>query len=137
MLLTWYTWTMNVMFCLFANAISGPLGLRALLSFSKFHPDVNINIHTGEIYPSSYEVTPVSLILLSIYKGMMNSRKYFEESPDTGFFGKNYSRIWNLVQVYIFRMLFVGIFLTLILLPCIILCNVAISLTLAITAWAW
>lgn len=84
-----------------------------------------------------YEVTPISIKLKKVYNGMMTSRSYFENSPDTGFFGKNYSRLWNLVEVYIFRMIFVGILLNLILLPSIIICNVIISLLLAITAWAW
>lgn len=137
MFLTWYTWTMNVMFFLFANAISGPLGIRALLSMNKFHPDVEINSKTGKISPNYYEVTPVYLKLKKVYDGMMKSRRYFEESPDTGFFGKNYSRLWNLVEVYIFRMIFAGILFTLILIPSFIICNVVISILLAITAWAW
>lgn len=36
----WFTWTANVMYWLFANAFSGPLGLRALFGIHKFYPDV-------------------------------------------------------------------------------------------------
>lgn len=54
--LRWYTWTMNVMFYLFANAFSGPFGLRALFGISEFHPDVTIDSHTGVVRPSDYTV---------------------------------------------------------------------------------
>lgn len=47
---------MNVMFYLFANAFSGPFGLRALFGISEFHPDVTIDSHTGVVRPSDYTV---------------------------------------------------------------------------------
>lgn len=47
--LTWYTWTMNVMFWLFVNAISAKFGLRALFSVRTFHPDVYIDPNTGRV----------------------------------------------------------------------------------------
>lgn len=66
MLLTWYTWTVNIMFWLFANAISGPMGIRALFSPWSFHPDVTINSQTGEVTPSSFKVNPVIVRFRSV-----------------------------------------------------------------------
>lgn len=68
---------------------------------------------------------------------MRDSRNSFENAPDTGFFGKNCARICNLLEVYIFRFLIVGVVFVIILMPITIICNFVISLILAITAFAW
>lgn len=39
----YYVWTVNIIFWLFANAISGPIGIKALISTKAFHPDVEVN----------------------------------------------------------------------------------------------
>lgn len=68
---------------------------------------------------------------------MSKSRRNFENSPDTGFFGKNISRIWNYFEVYIFRFIVAGIIVTLILFPIAIILNVVLSVAFALTAWLW
>jgi hypothetical protein len=68
---------------------------------------------------------------------MMNSRDNFESQPDTGFFGKSFARLWNLVEVYVFRLLIGGILITLVLFPLAIVVNVILSVILALTSWAW
>lgn len=68
---------------------------------------------------------------------MVNSRNSFENSADTGFFGKNCARICNLIEVYFFRFLIVGICVVLIILPILIILNTAISIFLALTSWLW
>lgn len=68
---------------------------------------------------------------------MRNSRCHFESSADTGLFGKNLYRVFNLIEVYIFRFLLVGIIGVLIILPTLIISNVVISTLLAFTAWLW
>lgn len=68
---------------------------------------------------------------------MRDSRNEFENAPDTGFFGKNCARICNLCEVYIFRFLIVGVLIVIIIIPIIIIINFVVSLTLAITAFAW
>jgi len=68
---------------------------------------------------------------------MRDSRNQFENAPDTGFFGKNCARLCNLFEVYIFRFLIVGVFIVIILMPITIIINFVVSLTLAITAFAW
>lgn len=75
--------------------------------------------------------------MANVCKGMSRSRRDFENSPDTGFFGKNCARICNYVEVYFFRFLIVGIIGVLIIIPILIIANFVISLVLALTAWAW
>lgn len=67
----------------------------------------------------------------------MSVRNHFESSPDTGILGKNISRIWNLFEVYIFRFLIAGIFVSLILFPAAIIANTCLSLILSATAIFW
>lgn len=97
------------MFWLFANAISGPIGLRALVGISNFHPDVEIDSRTGIVSQSYYSVTPVLGRFIRVWDGMMKSRQNFESAPDNGFFGKNIARMWNYFEVYVFRFLLAGI----------------------------
>lgn len=68
---------------------------------------------------------------------MKASRDDFEHQPDTGFFGKNCARICNLIEVYFFRFLIVGVIGVLMALPILILINFSLSIVLALTAWAW
>jgi hypothetical protein len=68
---------------------------------------------------------------------MVDSRNAFENSADTGFFGKNCARICNLIEVYFFRLIIVGIVIVLILMPILIILNTIISLILALTSWLW
>ncbi|CAD8119201.1 unnamed protein product [Paramecium sonneborni] len=133
----YFAWTANVIFWLFANGISGPLGIRALFQCNVFYPDVEINSRTGVVRHTNYSVTPVVVHMANVCKGMNQSRRDFENSPDTGFFGKNCARICNYVEVYFFRFLIVGIIGVLIVIPILILANFTISLVLALTAWAW
>ena len=128
---------MNVMFNLFANAFAGPFGLRALFGISEFHPDVTIDSYTGVVKPSHYTVKTLICYLSEVYTGMSNSRDNFERQPDNGFFGKNCARICNLIEVYIFRFLFVGVICVTICFPILVIINVVISLLFALTAWLY
>lgn len=68
---------------------------------------------------------------------MEKSREEFEASEDTGIFGKGCLRICNLIEVYIFRFLFVGIFCVLILKPFLILLNFTLHLFISLTSIMW
>lgn len=57
--------------------------------------------------------------------------------PDRGLFGKNFSRYFNYAECYIFRLLFVGIFLTLILYPIAIILASLVMFVLIVTPWVW
>ncbi|CAK70170.1 unnamed protein product (macronuclear) [Paramecium tetraurelia] len=133
----YYVWTVNIIFWLSANAVSGPIGIKALIKSEKFKPDVVIDSTTGKVKPSNFTVTPLIVKFFSVLEGMRNSRCHFEGSPDTGLFGKNLYRVFNLIEVYIFRFLLVGVIGVIIILPTIIISNVVISTLLALTAWLW
>jgi len=68
---------------------------------------------------------------------MQASRRSFESKPDTGIFGKNFARVWNLIEVYLFRFLIVGIIIVLILFPAAIILNIMFSVVFALTSWLW
>jgi hypothetical protein len=72
-----------------------------------------------------------------VLEGVSKSRQQFEEAPDLGLLGKNVSRIFNYFECYVFRFLFVGIFLVLVCYPVLILAGSAISAALILTFWAW
>lgn len=133
----YYVWTVNIIFWLTANAISGPIGIKALFSSNYFYPDTTIDSHTGVVRPSHLKITPVRVYFSKVLEGMRNSRYHFESSPDTGLFGKKIYRLFNLIEVYIFRFLIVGIFGVVIFMPTLIISNFIISLLMAITAWLW
>lgn len=54
-----------------------------------------------------------------------------------GLLGKNVSRIFNYIECYVFRLLFVGIFLVLICYPILIVSASSVTLCLVVTFWAW
>lgn len=68
---------------------------------------------------------------------MKRSREQFENSPDTGFFGKTFTRIWNFTEVYIYRFFLVGLLLCLIIYPLAIIINVSFSICFALTSFVW
>lgn len=68
---------------------------------------------------------------------MEKSRREFEESEDSDMFGKGCLRICNLIEVYIFRFLFVGVFCTLILKPMLILLISSMLFFMFITSVMW
>ena len=123
-------------FWLFVNAIVGPIGIKALYKTEDFFVGQSIN-ENGEIYGTHPKVTPVLSAWKKSFKGIKLSRAKFESRPDKGFFGKNFSRIFNYIECYIFRLIFVAIIIMGILFPAAIVVNSTISLALAITSWAW
>jgi len=138
MLIRYRVWVQNAMYWLFVMAIASPLGIRALCGFKPFHPDKECDLYTGVIRQArnpEYE-TVISTFLL-VMKSISDDRDHFENQPDTGFFGKKFSRICNLIYNYIFKFIFVGLFLTLVCFPILIIFNFVISLFLAVTSFLW
>ena len=68
---------------------------------------------------------------------LKKSRQQFEDTPDRGLFGKKFSRIFNLIECFVFRLLFSGIFCVLICYPILIIFNFIISTVLVLTVWLW
>ena len=119
-------------------AIASPLGIRALCGISPFYPDKECDEITGEIRPKLHtKVETVISTFLLVLKSIKDDRNSFEAQPDTGFFGKKFTRFCNLLYNYIFKLFFVGFFLVLVCYPVLIVFNVIFSLLLAISACAW
>lgn len=57
--------------------------------------------------------------------------------PDRGLFGKNFSRIFNYLECYLFRLILVGIIGTLAIYPILIILLSGFSVVLALTVWIW
>lgn len=68
---------------------------------------------------------------------MNKSRQHFESLPDRGLFGKNFSRYFNYAECYIFRLLIVGVMLTLIIYPIAIIIQSLVMFILILTVWVW
>jgi hypothetical protein len=75
--------------------------------------------------------------ILFEYLGMRASREAFEKAPDDGFFGKSCARIINLIEVYIFRFLFVGIFMILMCFTFVCVMNIMFTIFLMVTMVIW
>ena len=138
MLVRYRVWVQNAMYWLFVMAIAGPLGIRALCGCEPFYPDKECDENTGEIRQSrNPEIQTVFSTFMLVMKSIEDDRNHFESQPDTGFFGKKFSRICNLIYNYIFKFIFVGLFLTLICFPLLIIGNFLICLLLAVTSFIW
>ena len=74
---------------------------------------------------------------MRVMEGMEASRKLFENSPDDGFFGKSCARLFNLVEVYLFRFLLVGVGGMLMVFPFLILINITFSTLILFTMFLW
>jgi hypothetical protein len=72
-----------------------------------------------------------------VLEGVSRSRAHFEALPDRGLFGKNFSRVFNYFECYVFRLAFVGVAITLILYPIAIIVSSLLMGFLIITVWAW
>lgn len=131
-----YNWTKNSLFYLVALVWVGPLGIKQLLSFSEFNRDQYIR---NSLEPYITYVTGRSLYLqfMRVIDGMQQSRCRFEALPDTGLFGKNLTRVLNYIECYVFRFLFVGIILLLIVKPIAIVLYCLVTVVLIFTIWAW
>ncbi|CAD8131187.1 unnamed protein product [Paramecium sonneborni] len=97
-----------------------PYRLQALYSIESFYNDQVIDEQTGGVRDDELIQTICSTLKL-VYKGMNKARDEFENFEDSGMFGKRCTRLCNLIEVNIFRFLFVGVFCTLILKPILIL----------------
>ena len=129
------TWSINFIAILAIMAWNGPWGLRCLWGTADFNCEKKINHTTGEIY---YETRSTVIgHFNSVLDGVERSRINFEQTPDLWLLCKKMSRFANYFECYIFRFLFVGVILTLIVYPILILLASSLSIILVLTFWAW
>lgn len=82
---TW-CWTWNAMF-FFGIVLPwcSPVGLRALLLFEPFMPDLELSQVNGTLFPRKSSLTStLASRLLSLWRHISKSRTHFETKPDTG-----------------------------------------------------
>ena len=133
----YWNWSNNVTLFLFYNAINGQYGIKALLQTKEFYTNIKVNPDTGETRPAGDATETVISTFRNIMKSIKKSRADFENSPDTGIFGKKFTRICNLMENYLYKFFLLGIILDLICFPLVIVLNTLICILLASTAYVW
>lgn len=133
----YWNWSNNVTLFLFYNAINGQYGIKALIFPNEFYTNIKVNPTTGAAQPTGEPTETVISTFKNVMKSISKSRKDFEDSPDTGIFGKKFTRICNLIENYIYKFLFLGVILDLICFPLVILLNTILCLVLSSTAYLW
>ena len=91
----------NGLFGLIANCIYGPFGFRSWVGLDEFQPDRDIDIYTGELKPVGSKFATWFGRIRAIWQNIAASRTDFEKTPDTGFFGKSFTRPFHLLWNYI------------------------------------
>lgn len=127
----------NASLFLLYNALSGPFSLKALFSISAFYLNYEIDVVTGKKKNFSDKTESVLSTFYNVLRSIKKSRNDFESAPDTGIFGKKFTRICNLLENYVFKLCFVGILICLFCFPLFILINSMISIILSITSYIW
>jgi len=130
-------WTIDLTYYSFRYAMSGSFGLKGLFYWERYFRDYSCDHHTGEVRNDLDEVRPVIVKFNNVLKGISKSRDSFENSPDTAFFGKTVGRVFNLIECYIFRLIFVGIFLVLLCHPLLNVLVTTFCLFLSFTSFLW
>jgi hypothetical protein len=128
-------WTINCAVFLIGFAWVGPTGLRCLFGAKEFKYDEYCNYQTG-VREYQTRKTVIGTFKTVTY-GIKRSRDYFESLPDRGLFGKKFSRYFNYLECYVFRLFFVGIIGVLILYPITIIVLSVLSVLLIVTVWIW
>ncbi|EAR95436.1 transmembrane protein, putative (macronuclear) [Tetrahymena thermophila SB210] len=134
--LRYKVWTINVFINLTQNLINGQFGLKSLFYTQPFSRGTYVEYRTGEEKNYGY-FHPYVYILKTTLNGIKKTMEDFEALPDRGLFGKNFARGVKYIECYVFRLLFVAIFLVGILMPIVIILNCLFSFALAITSWLW
>ena len=129
------SWTINCLVSLIGLSWVGPFGLRCLYGLGEFNYDEYADSNTGE--KRYYKRKSWLNTFLTVLDGIKKSRQQFENMPDRGLFGKNFSRWFNYAECYLFRFLFVGVVLVLIIYPILIVVLSFLCFALILTFWAW
>ena len=130
------TWTSNGMLGLIVSMWCSPVSIRALFKLKPFHPYKRLDSKTGEIVVDTHTtVKPFFYLLGQIWKNVFDSRRSFEEAPDSGFLGKSVTRFFNIIWTYGFGVLG-SAFLTATM-PTAILLNVCLCLALLAATPVW
>ena len=120
-------WNFNIF--IFKLMVDSMFGIKALFLIELYR-DNEIDSSTGEIIESN-RTTTFPLCVWDLWTMVKESRKEFEEAPDTGILGKGCMRIFHLIYNYIILLFFLGLLL-IIFYPLIIIFNVIICIILLV-----
>lgn len=133
----YFIFSNNAALFLLYNALSGPFSLKTLFSISAYYLNYEIDFVTGQKKNFSDKTESVISAFHNVWNSIKKSRDDFESAPDTGIFGKKFTRICNLLENYVFKFFFVGIIICLFFFPLIILINSVLSIILSLTSYIW
>ncbi|XP_067672611.1 uncharacterized protein [Haliotis asinina] len=133
-----WSWTWNSMFFFGVVIVwCSPVGLRALFSPSPFMADLKLSQVNGVLYPKPSSLTHTLLSRLrALWTHVHDSRKKFEETPDTGFLGKSFTRHINRIWNYVVKGAFGSLVLSVVF-PVFCVVTSSVSLILSITSPLW
>lgn len=126
----------SLMFKILKFIWEGPFGIKCLFLYSEFYTKYSIN-DQGVVQKNVRKIRPVLRCFVGVIHGIQKSRKWFEEAPDDGFFGKNFGRILNILYCFFVRFLFAGVLIILIIYPLMCLMCIFGGVIAAITTLIW
>lgn len=126
----------NGLFWVISNGLYGPYGLRSLIGLEDFQPDRTIDSDTGELIPTGSKYTTWFGKIRKLWRNIQTSRREFEEAPDEGFFGKSFTRPFNIVWNYVFKGFF-GTTLSLVYHPVFVLLQTLLTIVVTTTSPVW
>ena len=115
----------------------GKFGIRGLFSCGDYYRDWNVDRDTGILSKTRDKTRPFIRKFIGVIHGIQKSRKRFENSPDTGLFGKGCGRFCNILECYLVRLIIVGVFGILIIHPIINIITIISLFIVSITAIVW
>ena len=116
------------------TAWNSSFGLKSLC-YQDIYMDLSCNSETGELFETKRVFTYISSVT-NLFEWINANRTKFESSPDTGFFGKNVARLFDLFINYILIMIFLGFFV-IIIYPILIILYSIFAIIVGLTCFVW
>lgn len=110
----YWIWLQDLMACSLKNAWDHQFGFKGLFFCKEYCRKFSIDSATGEIKNDVDPQKPVLVKFMDILTDISRRRKEFEEAPDNGFFGKKFGRLLSILDAYVWRLMILGILITLI-----------------------
>ena len=129
-----YSWSLNIAFYMLITAWNSSFGLKSLCS-KDIYMDISCNPETGELVETNRVFTYISSVI-NLFNWIMLNREKFESAPDTGFFGKNVARLFDLFINYFLIMIFLGFFI-IIVYPILIILFSIFAIIVGLTCFVW
>ena len=129
-----FSWSLNIAFYMFMTAWNSSFGLKSLC-YQDIYMDLSCNSETGELFETKRVFTYISSVT-NLFEWINANRTKFESSPDTGFFGKNVARLFDLFINYILIMIFLGFFV-IIIYPILIILYSIFAIIVGLTCFVW